>query len=523
MTVLGAVDVGSNAIRMAIAEVGDHGDVTVVENAREALRLGTDVFSTGAISPESIQNAVRAVVRFRERFETFPVLHVRAVATSAVREAKNRAEFADRIRDASGIPLEVISGEEEARLVFHAVRDRVELGDRLAMLIDIGGGSVEVSVAERGVLSASASFKMGAVRLLELLGRDDRGVDGFLAMAGEYVEGVRRHVRRQVGDRRIGLCVGTGGNIESLLELRNQLLGGRNGAPLKTDELEQILGRLRTLSVAQRVEQLGLRPDRADVVVPAAMVLHRVLVEAGVGQLTVPGVGLKEGVLAELAEQVRGAPLARRRDQVVASSLHLGRRCQFDEDHATTVAHLAMTLFDAAQGLHGLGDEERMLLETAAVLHDVGQFVNMTAHHKHSYHLVRNAPLVGLTDDEKEIVANVARYHRKSFPKVEHEAFAALDEADRRRVVRLAAILRIADAMDVEHAGKVDELDTRVRGSKLQLRIDGRDDLLLEQWAVRKKCRLFEETFGVQVKVERGNRAKAATTGRPEPLDEGED
>jgi exopolyphosphatase/guanosine-5'-triphosphate,3'-diphosphate pyrophosphatase len=515
MPALAAIDVGSNAMRLAIAEVDGQGTLRDVENAREAVRLGAEVFSSGAISPDSIQRSVKALLRFRDRIDACQALHVRAVATSAVREARNRAEFVGRVHDATGIALEAITGEEEARLVFLAVSGRVDLADRLAMLIDIGGGSVEVSIAENGVLSASASFKMGAVRLLELLGRDDRGVERFLQMAGEYVEGIRRHVRRQVGDRRIGICLGTGGNIETLADLRNQLLGQRDDAPLKTGELEQVLAHLRGLTVAERIDRLGLRPDRADVVVPAAMVLHRVLTEAGVGQVLVPRVGLKEGVLAELAHQVHGSPVARRRDQVLASAQRLGRRCQFDEDHARTVAHMATWIFDATSALHGLGADHRMLLEAAATLHDVGQFVNMTGHHKHSYHLIRNAPLVGLAENEKEIVANTARYHRKSLPKPEHETYRALAEGDRRLVDRLAAILRIADAMDVEHGGKVEEALVQRRDRRVTFRIDGRDDLLLEQWAVARKSKLFEKAFDVEVVVERGPRALASTTGSP--------
>jgi exopolyphosphatase/guanosine-5'-triphosphate,3'-diphosphate pyrophosphatase len=270
--------------------------------------------------------------------------------------------------------------------------------------------------------------------------------------------------------------------------------------PLQT--LRAVVELLSKMSYRQRVEQLGLREDRADVILPAGMIYERVATVARADELLVPAVGLKDGVLIDLAEDLASheAHEDRKDRQAVAGSLALGRRYLFDEAHALQVSRLAASLFDQLRKVHAMGAAERRMLLAAAVLHDIGAFVGYKKHHKHSLYLIANSEVPELTQRETEIVANLARYHRKGLPAEHHDAFTALPTDDRDRVVKLASILRIADALDREHLQAVRGVTAKVtRGGKLKLELDADGDLLLERWALRRKADLFAATFGLEV------------------------
>ncbi|MCI0330966.1 MAG: Ppx/GppA family phosphatase [candidate division Zixibacteria bacterium] len=501
MPMIGAIDVGTNAMRMAIGFVDGDRRVHVVEDHREPVRLGAEVFSGGNISSDTGWRAVRALKKFRERLDRHGVEHVRAVATSALREARNRGRFLERAARFAGIRLSVIGGEEEARLVHLAVAERVNLKKKLALLIDVGGGSVEISLVNKKRILAAESFKMGAVRLLQILEEKKQGEEDFFKMVQEYVEPALKRFRRAIGKKKIDCCIGVGGNIETLGYLKKKILNGDDNGSVSRREIEVILKRLEALTVEERMRRLFLRPDRADVIVPAAIVLHQVLKESGVSRALIPGVGLKEGILIDLIPEAYEERVELHRDQVLTSALQLGQKYAFDERHAKTVAGFAARLFDSTRRLHGLSEEDRLLLEVAAFLHDVGQYVGASGHHKHTFYILQSSPLIGLNPVQKLVVANAARYHRKSLPSLNHLPFKALPPVERKRVEKLAALLRLADALDVEHAGKVAGFSLQRKKKGLILRLQGKGDMLLERWALARKANLFEKIFRLKLNV----------------------
>jgi exopolyphosphatase / guanosine-5'-triphosphate,3'-diphosphate pyrophosphatase len=498
---VGGVDVGSNAIRFLAAEFTSPTEYRVLAERREPVRLGHGVFLNGRLAREAIEAAVEAIAGFRLQMHDLGIEHYRAVATSATRESRNGDEFVGRVRREAGLDLEVITGTEEARLVYEAVRAAVDFGTSKWLLVDLGGGSVEVSLVDDDAILWSESHTMGAVRLLEELNVSGDDPGRFQRLLEEYAATLRiPTIARQWNPA--GLLA-TGGNIEALARLVGAEPGRGRVASIPLAQLRAAIAKLSALSYRQRVDELGLREDRADVILPAAMVYERVASLVGAKEILVPAVGLKDGVLVDLVDDLitHEAHEVRKEKQAVEGAVALGRRYAFDEVHAAHVARLAASLFDQLQKLHRLDAADRRMLLAAATLHDIGIFIGHKKHHKHSLYIISQSEVPEFTQREIDIVANLARYHRKGVPAVHHETYTRLASEDRERVVKLASILRIADALDREHLQAVRAVRAVAGKNRLTLELDGEGDLLLERWALRRKGGLFTDTFGLEIEV----------------------
>lgn len=502
MPKLAAIDVGSNAMRLAIASRDDGGRLHIIHTDREPVRLGADVFARGEISNGRLVEAMNAFLKFRKLINEHKVTFVRAVGTSALREARNRDYCISQIAKATDITIEPISGEEEARLVFLAVSKSLNLDEKVALLVDIGGGSVDISLATGGAIVATESFALGAVRLLQMFEQKKRGERVFRKLVREYINVSGVLLRREIGERKVDLCIATGGNVESLGDLRVMLCDGKDDTYVTTDELASILEELQSRSYEGRVHDFGLRADRADVIIPAAVVLESFAKEAHVDQILIPRVGVREGLLIDMTQKPETGVEPLHETQAIVSAKLLGRKYDYEAQHALTVARFAVELFDSTKRLHRLGYEERILLEVASLLHDVGYYISITDHHKHSSYLINASPIIGLDDAEKAIVANVARYHRRSLPKPTHVGYMDLTRRQRQTVVKLAAILRLAEALDREHSNRVERFKLIMGKKKLILKLKGKGDLLLEKWALSLNLRLFEKAYKRKVVIE---------------------
>ena len=499
-----AIDVGSNAIRYLVADVAESGAYVVVEAERLAVRLGKDVFTRHRrLTEETINAGAAALTQIRRRIDDLGIVHYRAVATSAVRESRNGGEFVERVRTESGIHLETISGSEEARLVWIAVNERLEFGPDRWLMMDLGGGSVEVSVVAREGILWAESHTLGSVRLLQALQEDRPSQDNR-----DYPELLERYahvlkVPRAVAGWRPAGTIATGGNIEALAWLARVEPRADGVSRLPVGDLRRIIVQLASLSYEERVGKLDLREDRADVILPAAVVYERIAELTGTEEILVPGVGLKEGLVLDLADELgdRVAHSGRREQQIRTAAVTLGRRYQFDEAHGHQVAWLSLELFDKLEALHGLGAKDRNLLLAGSLLHDIGQFISYRGHHRHSMYLIENSELPELSPADINLVALLARYHRRAEPKPTHFGYAELGEADRDRIRKLAALLRVADALDREHVARVESLDARIDESRVILELRTRGSLTLEEWALRKKGQMFDGTFGRPIEL----------------------
>lgn len=498
---IAAIDIGSNAMRLLVGRVDYDGVFEKLENLRLPVRLGRDAFSNEKmIREETAQLAVAAFTRFRKTADDHKVAKIRAVATSAMREAKNGDLLCDRIASATGIEIEIISGEEEARLIHLAVSNAILLKDKYVMSIDIGGGSVEVTLSQGANILVAESYNMGTVRLLQKL--SDQPNMPFERLAREYVEAAKRRIDREIGDKKIELCVGTGGNIEEMGALRKKLFKRDSDEVITLGELAELIETLSGLTVEERMRKLKLKPDRADVILPACIVLQMIAREARVGEIQIPNVGLKDGILLDMAQSMMDAPRPSQREQVWTSAMRLGEKYQFDFEHASLVARLAGDLFEQTYALHNLDEENKLLLEVAALLHDMGHFISAVDHDKHAFYIMQANPLIGLRPNEQTIAANVMRHHDKSKPNTQDENFRAMSPKDRLITMKLSALLRLANAMDVSHTRRVKNATIKQTKNKWKLKLEGKGALTLEIWALEKKRALFQEVFGVALEIE---------------------
>jgi exopolyphosphatase/guanosine-5'-triphosphate,3'-diphosphate pyrophosphatase len=503
------MDVGSNALRLSIAEFRSPAQYKILERVRVPVRLGDSVFRTQRIDAATIDAALDAFRAFRRKMEQHGVIAHRAVATSATREAKNRASFLERVHSESGLDLELIQGTEEARLVGLGVRSRLSLDRGLSMILDVGGGSSEIALVGHGEILVVESHDVGGVRLLERAG------SGPPEKLQKLIQATLRSGRFPILEffkrRRLNRLVGTGGNIETLATLAStSVTRGQNGerppARLTLLRLRQLLGRLVKLTPQERIERYELRPDRADVIVPAGAIFEYVATRVRAKEIWVPFVGLVDGVLIDVAREAGAEGLKQLEiSQTRNAALAVLRKYDPEPKHAVRVADLATSLFDQLKPMHGLGKRDRLLLEIAAMLHEVGNFIGPNGHHRHTFYIISQTPILGLSDEELLVVANVARYHRKAPPDMSHEGYRDLSERGRERVRPLAAILRVADALDHDHRQQVASVSAKARGSELRLKVKARGDVTLDEWSVGNKGDLFQEEFGLKpVVVVRG-------------------
>ena len=502
-----AIDVGSNAIRFFAVEPDGGEGFRVVGETRIAVRLGHGVFSNGQIDAAAATEAAAGLVAAARKMTELSIERYRAVATSAVRESRNRRAFIRQVRETSGLRLEVISGSEEIRLVHASVRRRMALGKDTWCLVELGGGSVEIALADEARGSWSETHAMGAVRLMEMFVRGNSEPKEFSRLIQEYAATIRLPAR--LTERGVKGFVATGGNIESIARICRES-PGQSGGPrmLSVHEVREAIVKLSRMSVSERQKEYELRADRADVIVPAAIVYTHLAEKLGASEIVVPGGGVREGIIHDLLER----RTARREAEaaIVDNALSLGRKFLFDEKHAVHVARLAGSLYDQLAAVHGMGDRERRLLVAAALLHDIGGVVSLKSHHKHALYLIARSELSGFSSREMFIVGLIARYHRKAPPSPLHHEFAQLSLSDRHRVRLLAGLLRIADSLDKEHRQKITGIVVVRTDTSVQVRASGADDVLLEQWALKKKDDLFREVFGLDISLTRDG---AATDG----------
>ncbi len=503
---LAAIDIGTNSFHMVVVEWNKSGEVSVLDRVKMNVRLGSGAKDMKFISPDAMARGID-VLRTFARIARTQKAPVRAVATSAVREALNQQDFIRRAAKETGIHIEIVSGIEEARLIYLGMLNSVPVFQKKILMIDIGGGSVEYLIGKKGEPLFAASLKLGAIRLTQRF--FDRTV-----LKKEDIQACRKHIRgflSHVGPETERLkfedTVGTSGTIQNICAIisrmknQNESVSAESFTSKELDKAVDLILKSKTVRDRERIG--GIDPDRADIIVAGALVLQESFRSLNIKKMTVSDFALREGIVFDYIQNRQPSlePMRELGQLRFKSVTRLARQFGVEPSHSEHTLYLAMLLFDQLRPMHNMSSKERELLEYATVLHEIGLFVSHNQHHRHSYYLIRNSELPGFTDNEKEIIANIARYHRKSHPKIRHDGYMNLMPEDQQSVRKLAGILRIADALDRSHRKRIRKIECHTRTNKVVIRIDPAGDPDLEIWAVDMKKQLFEETFRKKVVI----------------------
>jgi exopolyphosphatase/guanosine-5'-triphosphate,3'-diphosphate pyrophosphatase len=505
---IAAIDIGTNSIHMIVVQVRPDLSFEVIDREKDMVRLGAGGLDGRSLTPTAVNAGIQTLTKFRRLADSHQVDEIVAAATSATREADNGGDFIAEADRQTGIRIRVISGTEEARLIHLAAGYGVDVGNGTAVVIDIGGGSVEVTLGPATEMRLGKSFKVGAIRLAErfvksdpLSGRDERRLVKHLNKEmGAYLD--------EIASRGFDRVIGTSGTILSL----GALAATQEGEP--PEDLRNLrvsarsLRRLRKTLVASDIqERLALRgmdPRRADLNVGGSVLLDTILKRLGAEELTLCDLALREGLVLDYIHQnsarirkVERYPDVRRR-----SVVELGERCGYWSDHAQQVARLALSIFDQTRSVHGLSDREREWLEYGALLHDIGVHISYEKHHRHSYYLIKNGDLRGFDPVEIEIIALLARYHRQARPKKSHDGYGELSGRMRRTVRTLAAMVRLAEGLDRSHAQALAGIDLFPRGDDYLARLRASGDAELELWAAHRHVSPLEAVLEKPIRFE---------------------
>ncbi len=504
---IAALDVGTNSFHLLIVDARADGTFVPLAREKEMLRLGDAVSRDGRVPESDARRAIATISRFHSLAEAARCEEFVACATSAIREADNGGELVDRIRSETGVEVRVITGAEEARLIFDAIRASVVIEAAPALGFDLGGGSVEVMVGDQGGLCWSSSAKLGVARLTAELVRDDPPSAADLRRLRDRFTAGLAPLAANVAAFEPAMAVGSSG---TLCTLARMVAARRSGSvPVSVNQLRfersELLGvhhDLLAVPTPARARLAGLDAGRADIIPAGSVFLLTAMELFGFDSLTVSDWALREGIVLDAIRrhdpaEWSGDPRAIRR----ASVLELCRRCNWDELHSRQVARLAVSLFDQTLPLHQLRPEDRELLEHASLLHDIGDHVSTEAHHKHTAYLIEHGRLRGFAPDEVAALAALGRYHRGGDPRGSREPLASLDPDWQARVPRLASLLRVADGLDRGRAAAVEEVHLELNGSRSRLVVSSSRDIDVDLWGARRKRELFEKLFDRRLEV----------------------
>ena len=502
------IDIGTSAIRMVIAELGPKDEIRHLENLQKSVRFGKEVFTTGRLSGAAVREAVAILKNFKLVIESYGIKKIQAIATSAVREAANRDNFVDQVFVRTGIDIEVIEGPEENRLellaVEHALSGQMDLQPKNCLIVEVGSGSTEMIILNHGNVEITRTLSLGSIRLPEqvVAGKTDPSV--MQRVLKRNIHEVVLYAAREYNFEQVDTFIAIGGDMR----FTAQHLGEKNEdrfAIIEKKNFSAFIQRIGKMTTEDVSSEYGLSYADAETLYPSLLVYANFLAETKVETIVVPRISIRDGLLIELSQLFSGYKRTDVSKQVLNSARHLAAKYQYDKNHAACVASLAVKLFDLLSQDHGMGTRERMLLEVSAVLHDIGVFVSPAAHHKHSSYLVEAAEIFGLRQLDKAIVAAVVRYHRRSVPRTTHVPYMSLPKADRAVVSKLAAILRVADALDRSHQQKIRHISLERADDSYTIWVsDEIGDIALERSGLQEKGGLFSEVFGAPITLKQG-------------------
>ncbi len=502
------IDIGSSGIRMIIAEVGTKSEIRYLENVQKPIPLGRDVFSTGRISSAVMRESLAILKNYKSLLEEYGIKKVQVVATSAVREAANRENFIDQIFVRTGMDVEVLEGAEENRLeliaVEHALGEQFEFAKKSCLIVEVGAGSTEMIILNKGEVELTRLLPIGSLRLPEQVvpGKTDSAV--MQRVLKRSIREIAQYAGREynLGDIDTFIAVGS-----EMRFVARQLMPNLEGdsVVIEGKAFVNFVSTISKMFPEELVGRFGLPYNDAQTLYPTLLFYSYFLAETKSEQVIVPMVSIRDGLLLELSQILSGYKRTDVSRQVVASAKKLARKYKYDEAHSLLIASLALKFFDLFKDDHGLGSRERLLLEVSGILHDIGMYIAQTSHHKHSSYLIEASEIFGLRKIDKEVVSNVVRYHRRAVPQITHEPYMSLPKNERAVVTKLAAMLRAADSLDRSHQQKIRNFTLEREDDACVLWVpEDAGDISIERDGLAKKSGLFTEVFGMTLTLKQG-------------------
>ncbi len=509
---LAAIDIGSSAIRMDIAEIRTDGTIRVLDSLKKGVQLGREAFTEGHLSQETIRAACDALRDFKKVMDTYGVVRYRAVATSAVRESSNRETFLDRLLMSTGLDVEIIDGPEENRLTLTAVMDSLrgetDIGKAKSLLVEVGGGSTDIALFSGGELQQTGTFPLGSVRLRAGVSGGAGKIEQQVRLIKKQITGFISNLKREMELRDAVYCIALGGDVRFAAKVLDNANQSARLSIISKESFLDFADSLSRLNVDDLVQKYSIPYLDAETLVPAILTYTQLLKETQAQNIIISDASIRAGILQDLAPAEQGTRRKRLVNQILSAARTMGRKYHYDESHAERVRELSVRLFDELKTEQRMTDTHRLYLEVAALLHDIGLFVGSRSHHKHSYYLISSSELFGLRKRELELIANTARYHRRAMPQRSHVAYVSLDRDERMLVSKLSAILRVANALDKDHLQKTMDLKISREGDQLVLTAANVSDLTMGRLALASRSDFFTEVFGKKVILREADRTE---------------
>ena len=498
---IAAIDVGSHALRMKIGEIKKDGSFKELEKFRKTVVLGHDTFTTHKLSLDSVEKTCNILKGFKGILNDYQIDSYKALATSAIREAQNRDYILDQIKIKTGIEIEVISNSQEQYLTHKAIKYKLnnykEIIREGAVIVVIGAGSIQITTYKDGKLRFSQNVKMGALRIKEVLRSFEDKALNYHVLLDEYIDANLDGIDFLKQEIEYKHFIAVGGEIEVIGKMIAMSKNESNSEIITTKDFEQLFESLLNKTVNEIIEEYDIIRERAEIIIPAMMLFKKFIKKAKAKEIEVPNISLTDGIIREIYEDIHKLKNEDETvEDIIANSEFLAKKFQYDENHCKAVEEFSLFFFDKLKKIHGL-EEERTLLRIAAILHDIGKFISLEKHSIHSYTIIKRLEIFGLSKNQMEIIANIAKYHSVNVPNKEDIEFSSLSEKNRILIAKLVAIIRLADALDRSHKQKIQIQSIKVKDKILTIKALSKTNTDIEEWTFLKKAVFFEEVFGI--------------------------
>ncbi len=499
--IMAAIDVGSNSLRMIIAQVMPDGNTIPLEDLFRPTHIGKDTFAYGRIQVESIHETCEALRGFNKLMQDYRIKNYTAVSTSGIREAENREYVLEQIRIRSGLEVEVINNAQERFLMYKGIRNYMTSEEKSTskgtIVVDIGSGGVEVSVYNEGSLKFTEYIKIGSLRLREIFsGLEKRTLD-FPSVMEEFIDSRIDYLKSILPKFSIKSFIGLGGELKTIIDLCTHDNPQEGKYYIKKEEIKELYSKVHNMNTALMVEEFGIPKNQAEILLPSVIIFSSFINLTNADGMFAPMVSLRHGLLVHMADEMFDtAGRKEAKDDIISSVRYIGKKYSIDEVHSSYVEKMVLSIFDQMKRIHMLGDKEKFYLRVAAILHDIGKYVNHTSHDIHSFNIIRFLDIMSFSDRELSLVANIARYHSDEIPNLSHDNYRVLSAREQIIVSKLAVILRIAEAMDISHKQKIKKVEVHKFGKELHFDVWAKEDILLEEWSFLSNATFFEEVMG---------------------------